>query len=137
MGNVRLIEPLFVFTKVEHLEGRMRKIVSHTELEKEYSSFCQRYKEHRGAFQKLGDGYEKLYNSYVSERDKVEADRMLKDVLRIKVVEAIDTGKVSMYRLGKDLGLNQGNVFAFLKQKKLSVMSLDNVRAMFAYVKEL
>jgi len=83
----------------------------------------------------LPSEYAKVWRSFVVRRDAPERDAALKHEARrqVLVLEA-ETG-VSRYRMAKDLGLNPGNLHAFLAQANVSKLSLENAYALVRYLR--
>ncbi|MCL2024157.1 MAG: hypothetical protein FWG78_00015 [Coriobacteriia bacterium] len=130
-GNGRLKEPLFVYAKLTAQGGRLRALLADSVFAGEYEQFERRYEAHDGDVALLGPRYAKLMASYVSVRDR-SAEKHLKSVMREKVLKGLHAGQMSKYQMAKELGLNQGNMFAFLGKGELGAMSVSNARAMVA-----
>jgi hypothetical protein len=69
--------------------------------------------------------YSKVWRSYVVRRDEHLRDDRLKLEARKRALALEATKPVSRYRMAKDLKLNPGNLFAFLKQGNPSKLSLN------------
>lgn len=78
--------------------------------------------------------YAKVWRSYVVRRDAGKRDAQLKLQARKRVL-ALEVQKgVSRYRMAKDLGLNPGNLHAFLSQANPSKVSLDHAYELVRYL---
>ena len=53
--------------------------------------------------------------------------------MRKKTLDALHTNNVSIYRLCKDLGLNLGNVYAYLSKGDATKVSRDTARTIMEY----
>lgn len=78
--------------------------------------------------------YAKVWRSYVVRRDAPARDMALRLELRTRVLELEAQKRVTRYRMAKDLGLNPGNLHAFLAQANPSKLSLDRVAELVRYL---
>lgn len=78
--------------------------------------------------------YTKVWRSFVVRRDAASRDAHLKQVARDRVLAVEPSRKVTRYRMAKDLGLNPGNLHAFLSQGNLSKLSLDRAYQLVDYL---
>jgi len=78
--------------------------------------------------------YVKVWNSYVARRDVVKRDANLKLDVRERVLALEATKHVTRYRMAKDLGLNPGNLHAFLAHGEPSKLSLDRAYKLLDYM---
>jgi hypothetical protein len=78
--------------------------------------------------------YAKAWQSYVARRDAPKRDAELKLVARGRALVLASQKGVSRYRLAKDLGLNPGNLHAFLAQGDATKLSLDKAVALVKYL---
>lgn len=78
--------------------------------------------------------YSKVWRSYVARRDAPARDEELKLEARKRVL-ALEVAKgVTRYRMAKDLGLNPGNLHAFLAQGNPSKLSLSRAFELVGYL---
>lgn len=82
----------------------------------------------------LRSEYLKVWRSYVVRREAHSRDERLKLEARRRVLALEASGQVTRYRMAKDLGLNQGNLFAFLKQGNPKKLSLDRAYELVEYL---
>lgn len=82
----------------------------------------------------LPPAYLKTWTSYVSRRDASKRDEMLKSAVRDRVLAAEAARHVTRYRMAKDLGLNHGNLHAFLSMGNTKKLSLDRAYELLKYV---
>ncbi|MDZ4168204.1 MAG: hypothetical protein U1E26_00920 [Coriobacteriia bacterium] len=78
--------------------------------------------------------YLKVWQSYVARRDAHARDERLKLAARKRALALETTRHVSRYRMAKDLGLNQGNLHAFLSQGNPSKLSLQRAYELVDYL---
>jgi hypothetical protein len=83
---------------------------------------------------RLREEYTKTWRSYVARRDAPQRDARLKHVARERALALEATRKVTRYRMAKDLGLNPGNLHAFLSQEKVDKLSLDRAHELVEYL---
>ena len=82
----------------------------------------------------LPEEYKKVWRSYTSQRDRSKSDDHTKELMRKKVLRLQELGKVTNYRIYKELGLNPGNVNAWLKHGTSDKVSLDTARKVLRFV---
>ncbi len=78
--------------------------------------------------------YLKAWRSYVVRRDAHVRDAELKSLARQRALELETKRDVTRYRVAKDLGLNPGNLHAFLTQGNVSKLSLDHAYELVEYL---
>ena len=78
--------------------------------------------------------YTKVWRSYVARRDAHARDAQLKLEARNRVLALEKSKGVSRYRMAKDLGLNPGNLHAFLAQGNATKLSLDRALELVRYL---
>lgn len=77
--------------------------------------------------------YRKVWQAYLSKRDAVVADRRVSGLMREKTLTALKERGVTAYRLCEDLGLNKGNVYAYLNRGDLTKVSRATARKIMEY----
>ena len=137
----RLVEPLLLWAVVtgranrldSMLEGRqglreelrtLARLQSTGRLEKELAN----------ARSTLRPEYRKVWRSYLVRRDAPNRDKKLRLEVRKRVLELESQKGVTRYRMAKDLGLNPGNLHAFLSQGDPTKLSLDRVAELVRYL---
>ena len=80
---------------------------------------------------KLHENYKKVYRSYRSVASKQQTDDNTKRLLLERTRRRQAESGVSNYRLYRDLGLNPGNVNAYLKHGDVGKVSLDTARKLY------
>ncbi|MDZ4178763.1 MAG: hypothetical protein U1E29_05975 [Coriobacteriia bacterium] len=137
----RLVEPLLLWAAVtdraerldDLLEGRQR-------MRQELRMLAQLHAtgsledELAGSRSPLRAEYVKAWNSYTVRRDAVSRDKELRLEARKRVLELESRKNVPRYRMAKDLGLNPGNLHAFLSQSDPTKLSLDRVVDLVEYL---
>ena len=68
-------------------------------------------------------------------RDAPARDAELKLEARKQILDLEERTSVSRYRMAKDLGLNPGNLHAFLAQGNPSKLSLERVYGLVEYLR--
>jgi len=67
-------------------------------------------------------------------RDAPSRDKELRLAVRERVLELESRKRVTRYRMAKDLGLNPGNLHAYLSQGNATKLSLDRVADLVRYL---
>lgn len=140
-SNKRLREPLVLWAVVTEKSERLSRLLADDErvlsdlsllasLEDEGRLQDALSREDSG----LRSEYLKVWQSYVVRRDAHSRDERLKLAARDRVLALEATRRVSRYRMAKDLGLNQGNLYAFLNQGNPKKLSLQRAYELVEYL---
>lgn len=134
-------EAVFLFAleqgKVEHLLAVSRG----TWMEQLYGEAAARASLLGGAEAFLQDEgtperFRKVRSAYEANRTKINSDRRVIGLMREKTLSAIEGGGLTVYGICKDLNLNQGNVYAYLKGD-LTKVSRVTARRLMAHAQSL
>jgi hypothetical protein len=127
----RLAEPLLLWATVTGRSERLARLLAgNEELLAELRQLVLLWEAGRLedalslADSRLRPEYAKAWRSYVTRRDAAARDSRLKLEARERILALESEKNVSRYRMAKDLGLNPGNLHAFLSQgdpKKLAL----------------
>ena len=82
----------------------------------------------------LPEAYHKVWRSYQSKKNRLQADNHTKELMRIKILRLQNTKKITNYRIYTDLKLNPGNTNAWIKHGAHEKVSLDTARSILRYV---
>lgn len=77
--------------------------------------------------------YKKVWNAFAEKKEGVLADRRVSSLMRDRALEGILAKEISVYRLCEDLGLNKGNVYAYLNKGDCSKVSRATARKIMEY----
>jgi hypothetical protein len=137
----RLTEPLMLWATVTGSSARLSKMLEgqdDRELELSELVSLQQSGHLESALEdgapQLRSEYLKVWRSYVARRDAPSRDAYLKSEARSRVLALEAVKDVSRYRMAKDLGLNPGNLHAFLAQGRVEKLSLDRAFALLSYL---
>ena len=83
---------------------------------------------------RLRPEYLKVWRSYLARRDAHLRDAGLKLEARKRALALAKAKKVTRYRMASDLGLNPGNLHAYLVQANPSKLSLDRAMELVRYL---
>lgn len=83
---------------------------------------------------RLRPEYAKVWRSFVARREAPVRDAELKLKARERVLDLEARKQVTRYRMAKDLGLNPGNLHAYLAQGNTSKLSLERVFQLVEYL---
>ena len=145
ISDSSLIELVFIFALQRNKKYHLMSLVWGTSLEPEY----------RAALRVLGDegsleaflqskrtptSYRSIYSDFLHYPTKLAAQKKAesKDIerLRQRTVAALEAAHITRYRLCTDLGLNAGNVYAYLAGNTDKV-SLKTAQAIYDHTYEL
>lgn len=135
--NARLVEPLFVFACIQGKAGYVTRISEGEWFHGDYETLTGKLAKHESveallASEDAPPRYAAVLSAFQAQGDVLAADRRINALLRPKVIEALARRRITRYRLCKDLGLNPGNVYAYLAGDDAKV-SKDTARRMLAY----
>ena len=136
----RMVEPLLLWAAVTGRSARMDGLLSDTSLRTELDLLVSLDKAGRledalaSEDSRLRPEYSKAWRSYVVRRDATVRDARLKLDARDRALALEADRSVSRYRMAKDMGLNPGNLHAFLSQGKAEKLSLEKAYALVEYL---
>lgn len=81
--------------------------------------------------------FRKVRNAYEAKLTKIDSDRRVISLMREKTLSAIEGGGLTVYRICKDLELNQGNVYAYLNKGDLAKVSRGTARQLLEHTLSL
>ena len=136
--NPRLAEPLFIYALLTGKQNLLIDSVTDESMLQEYNELLGKHNQ-SGIIEalkaeSLPEGYNKVYRSYVSLRDKAEADNDVKELIRKKIIRLQNAGRISNYRIYTDLKLNPGNTNSWLKNGRSDKISLNTARKILDYL---
>lgn len=138
--NPRLREPLLLYAVYSQKQDTLLQATKNTSLHSEYQWLVMRYSADEMtellelASPLLPAEYHKVWHSYMSRKNRWQADEHTKELIRQKVKRLqVNTG-VTNYRIYTDLKLNPGNLNAWLKHGDSDKVSLDTARRALRYV---
>lgn len=131
-------EAVMAFAAVQGKARYLAKLSKGTWMEEEYSRILPHLDDPIGivAFlqsEQAPERYRKVWNAYLAKRDAVVADRRVSGLMREKTLAAMKARNVTPYRLCEDLGLNKGNVYAYLNKGDLTKVSRATARKIMEY----
>ena len=138
--NPRLKEPLFLYAFYSDKALYLLSVTKAPGIVQEYTELLNRYD--KAAMEAalsnddplLREEYRKVYRSYLTARDKKIGELHTKNLMRNRIIRLQDEKGVSSYRIYKDLGINQGNMNAYLKNGDCSKVSLNIARKAIQYL---
>ena len=138
--NPRLREPLLLYAMFARKQDILLAATKDTRLHQEYSDLVSRYSaEQMESILKeespfLAEEYHKVWRSYLSRKNRLQADNHTKELIRNKVKRLQEKNGVTNYRIYTDLRLNPGNLNAWLKYGDCDKVSLNTARMILHYV---
>lgn len=142
--NARLREPLFCYAAATGQLQRLLKITTglYAKLHEEYAGisaacggdYSRLYEMLKNEDARLPNEYLKVYRSYRWSLNKPEFKRQMKDKYRMFVLMVQKSlPELTNYRIYTGLGLNPGNINAYLKHGDLSKVSAETAEKIFDY----
>ncbi len=139
--EARLVEPLLLWAAATGRAGRLDGLLEgRRALQMELQALVRLQSTGRleselaDAGCSLRPEYSKVWHSYVVRRDASNRDKELRLKVRERVLELESQKGVTRYRMAKDLGLNPGNLHAFMSLGDPTKLSLDRVVDLVEYL---
>lgn len=138
--NFRLVEPLLLYALFSNKQNVLLQATKDFMLHRNYSVVLERYTvdEMTRALEtqsdELSEDYLKVWRSYLSYKNRGQADDHTKELMRQKVKHLQEKNGVTNYRIYTDLRLNPGNLNAWLKHGDSDKVSLETARRTLRYV---
>ena len=138
--NPRLREPLFLYALYSQKQDVLLQATKDATLHAIYFEMTQRYTTDAmtevfvSGSEEVPAEYTKVWRSYMSKKNRGQADAHTKELMRQKVKRLQEKHGVTNYRIYTDLKLNPGNLNAWLKHGDSDKVSLDTARRTLRYV---
>lgn len=138
LSDPELIELVFVFAQLRNKKYHLMSLVWGTPLEREYRAALHVMGE-EGSLEAFLQSkrtpveYRRIYTDFLHHPTKEAAQKKAdeKDIqrLRERTLKALEASGITRYRLCADLGLNPGNVYAYLagNTKKVSLETAQRI----------
>lgn len=140
-AEARLVEPLLLWAAVTDRAKRLDGLLEGRQVLQQELKTLARLQSTGRLEGELADSsptlrpeYSKVWHSYTTRRDAPTRDKELRLKVRKRILELESQKKVTRYRMAKDLGLNPGNLHAFLSQGDPTKLSLDRVANLVEYL---
>lgn len=117
----RAAEPLLLLALCQGREEYLERLAAGTRFEEKYQVFLEGFKKSGNNLEdylKLDSAprqYKKIYLSYRSKTEQLERDRRVLESLIDQVNLMVKEAGITRYELSKNLNINKGNLYAFLK----------------------
>ena len=138
--NIRLVEPLLLYALFSDKQDVLLQATKDPRLHKHYCDVLQKYSVSamqsllEAQSEELSEDYLKVWRSYLSYKNRGQADDHTKEMMRLKVKRLQEKKGVTNYRIYTDLKLNPGNLNAWLKHGDSDKVSLETARKTLRYV---
>jgi len=142
-SNPRLREPLALYA---HATGKTESLFKAARDYAEFQEALQLLRRYewsellemlKAQDARIPDRYLRVYQSYCSARDRYKSEVHTKQLMHRRITALKQQKSVSNYRIYTTLGLNPGNVNAFLKHGDTSKLSLSTARKTLAFLDSL
>ena len=138
----RLAAPLLLWATVTGHDERLGKLLQDEDRKEELAGLVSL--QSRSCLEKaladedpqLQPEFFKVWRSFVTRRDATRRDADLKLEARQRALVLAQEKGVSRYRMARDLGLNDGNLHAFLAQGNVSKLSLERAFDLVGYLQK-
>ena len=132
-------EAVMVFAGTQGKQGYLSRLARGSALEADYAAVASAMDElGTEAFLQSADAperYKKVWRAYVAERDAILTDRRVIGLMRAKTLDSLRESGMTVYRLCKDLGLNEGNVYAYLNAGDVTKVSRATARRILEHAR--
>ena len=131
-------EALMVFAAVQDKAGYLATISQGTWMESSYAQMAEQLRDPEEVSFYLQSPeapprYRAVWNAYIAKRYAIAGERRIIAGMREKTLQAMEGRNVTVYRLCKDLGLNKGNIYAFLGKGDDTKVSQGTARRILEY----
>lgn len=137
-GNCRLAAPLVLYALATEKEAFFLRSLGSSatadEIRRDMQAFSEVDVEHLLSSGKAPQDYLKVWEAYLVAKNATKRDKALKEAIRKKVLQRMQTGNCTSYRICTDLKLNPGNVNCWLKNGDSSKVSYRNAERILNYV---
>lgn len=139
--NFRLREPLLLYALFAHKTHLFFEAAAKYRLPQEYTELLLQYTPERMEHAllcdtTLPDAYKKVYSSYLVRKNQLASDNHTKELMRQTIRKLQQQRSLTNYRIYTELGLNPGNLNAWLKHGDNSKVSLSTARSVLKFAKE-
>lgn len=133
-------EAVMAFAAAQGKAAYLAKLAKGTRLEEPYREASERIDQStdlESFFVDAGstERYRKVWLAYCAKKDAIKADRRAILLMRDKTLEAMAATQHSIYGVCKELGLNQGNVYAYLNKGDASKVSRATARRIMEFTR--
>lgn len=142
-NNLRLREPLLLFALYTDKQDVLLRAAKATQFYDSYFKLLTTYNVDSMTMHLktqstlLPEEYLKVWRSYLSVKNRNQADDFAKDLMRKKIKRLQEQTGVTTYRIYTDLNLNQGNLNAWLKHGQSGKVSLETARRTLQYLESV
>ena len=139
-NNPRLREPLLLYAVYSEKQGVLLQATKDSALHESYRFVVSQYDMDtmtellEAASPVLPAEYHKVWRSYLTLKNRGQADNHTKELMRQKVKRLQEKYGVTNYRIYTDLKLNPGNLNAWLKHGDSDKVSLETAWRTLRYV---
>ena len=139
-SNPRLREPLLLYAVYSEKQGVLLQATKDPAMYESYRLVVSQYDADamttlfETASPVLPAEYHKVWRSYLSQKNRYQADSHTKELMRQKVKRLQEKYGITNYRIYTDLKLNPGNLNAWLKHGDGDKVSLETTRSVLRYV---
>lgn len=137
-GNHRLAAPLVLYAlatdKGASLLRSLGASAAADEMRRDMQAFSETDVEQLLSSGKAPREYMKVWQAFMVAKNAPERDKALKEAIRKKVLQMMQNGNCTNYRIYTDLKLNPGNVNSWLKNGDSSKVSYQNAERIMNYV---
>lgn len=138
--NPRLREPLLLYALFSDNADVLLRASKDKNLHSAYHDMLSQYSKEdmytalQQEDSKLPVEYQKVWASYLSLKNRHQGENETKALMRNRVLKLQQATKITNYRIYKELGLNPGNVNAWLKHGASEKVSLGTARKVLHYI---
>ena len=137
-GNYRLAAPLVLYALATEKEAFLLRSLGSSaaadEMRRDMQAFSEADVEFLLSSGNAPQDYLKVWEAYLVAKNAPERDKELKEAIRKKVLQRLQTGNCTYCRICTDLKLNPGNVNSWLKNGDSSKVSYRNAERILNYV---
>lgn len=135
----RLIEPLFAYAAIQKKEDYLRELSKNAPFEETFDSSAKALKNASSieAYLSSPDApprFQNVWKAYQSKKNIAEPSRRIVGLMRPYIIDALNKSATTIYRMCKDLKINQGNAYAYLNGEDDTKISKATADRMLDYL---
>lgn len=138
----RVAEAMWLLAWMEKKTDYLLGLARGTWMEREYSTLAERFGRDVNVeallrSEQLPRRYQNVWRAFCARRNSVVVDRRVNALMRDKTMQALKSHGETCYAVCKRLGLNKGNVYAYLQGGDDSKVSRATARRIYEYAMSL
>ena len=126
-------ETVMLYAAMQEKQHYSVRLAQGTWMEKDYNSVAEKLEQYENVLAYLEskdapERYKKVLAAYYAQKNAADADRRVILLMRSKTLSLLNESHTSIYSIYKQLGVNKGNLYAYLNKGDASKVSRATAR---------